>query len=472
MTYSPEGLASAIFLSMGLDVRSIGRKIRSSLGRLRREKGAAAERAEAVQAPKLSDEAFSLLKQLSEELGARPAASAESRAAARRVASLFQTFSDNVSVTSGRIIPGLQRWMLLSSIVSASIVLVLALGGLPYLSIPASALFIASVIGELRRKGNFLRSFFPTGEASNVHAVIEPSEQVERTVIVSAHHDSAPVKNSCKGAFLSLFSETTAALGYMVLVGAALIQCIAEIIQKRLLQPGLPPLVPAVLSIAAFVTVLISFISCRKDGESFSPGAGDNLSGVSVVATLGRCFRGRAVKGEGLRHTRLVLVSFDGEECGAEGSALWYRENSHILINPVNINLDAIYREEDLVFLVSDGNGFVQLSSRLASRCSMISSEMGYSIPTGRIGFFGGETDAASASRCGIASTTLTAAPPGVSTPAHTEEATPDKVSPEALSRAISVTIKLIEGLDRPEEEGKSEENLLEGNRKLRISKF
>ena len=79
MTYSPEGLASAIFLSMGLGVRSIGRKIRSSLGRLRREKGAAEERAEAVQAPKLSDEAFSLLKQLSDELGARPAASATRR---------------------------------------------------------------------------------------------------------------------------------------------------------------------------------------------------------------------------------------------------------------------------------------------------------------------------------------------------------------------------------------------------------
>ena len=124
------------------------------------------------------------------------------------------------------------------------------------------------------------------------------------------------------------------------------------------------------------------------------------------------------------------------------------------------------------MFLSRDGNGFIPLSESLASRCSSIASSMGYRIPVGRIGVFGGETDAASAADASLEAVTLTAMAPGTHTPAHSMDDTADKVSEEALSRAIAIAIRLAEEIDGKKEEREEEPALLSAERKYKLSRY
>ncbi len=456
-------------LGMGITLRGLKEKIGAGISRIRRERRTEEKPAETIHTPRLSEEAGALLEKLSSELGPRPAASAASRGAARRIGEVFSSFTDDVTFTTGRIIPGIYRWMLAAGIAALTLSFIFLLLGLPFISAALSVFFVISLAGEMGKGRNPLRRFFPSSDAANVHAVMEPEEDAERTVILSAHHDSAAVSRDNKSRFLSAH---TAAAGFALFIILSVTEMVIELFQGKLLSIGLPSLPMGVLIMLSFLAAVIPSLSivCRKD--EYSPGAGDNLSGVVSVAVLGKYFAAKKKAGNGLRTTRLVFVSFDGEECGAQGSALWYRDNSHILINPVNINFDGLYKEDDLVFLSQDGNGLVPLSPELAAKCSLISNGMGYRISVGKLGFLGGETDAVSAAGAGIPATTITAMAPGVVTPAHTSDDTPDKVSHEALSRAMSAAIKLIEDGDGQEETEAETDSLLENGKKYRLSRY
>ena len=97
---------------------------------------------------------------------------------------------------------------------------------------------------------------------------------------------------------------------------------------------------------------------------------------------------------------------------------------------------------------------------------------MGYRIPVGRIGIFGGETDAASAASASLEAVTLTAMAPGIQTPAHSADDTVDKVSEEALSRAIAIAIRLAGEIDGKRQEGAEESALLSPDRKYKLSRY
>ncbi len=460
-----------IHSDMGFSLKGIGKKIAEGFSRIRREGKPQAEPAETIHTPKLSDEAAELLERLCRELGPRPAASPGSRNAARCIAGIFSSFTDDVTLTSGRIIPGLGRWMAISRIAAAAAVAFLMMIGLPLPAVGIAALFLFSFSAELMRKHNPLRCLFPTDDAANVHAVIEPEGQVERTVVFSCHHDTAPVSARGKGKAALLLSLPSSLAGFAILSLLSVAELTADILSGGFPGIGLPSFPVAAIAMLSAVMCIVPAAREAFGRRGYTCGAGDDLSGVAAVSVLGRYFARRRREGHGLASTRLVFVSFDGEECGAQGSALWFRDNSHILIDPVVLNIDGLYDADDLAFLSQDGNGLVRLSPELAARCSMMASGMGYTIPVGRIGFLGGETDAAAAACSGIASTTVTAMAPGTETAAHTEEDTPDKVSPEAFSRVLSVAIKLAEDSDRKEEHHEAE-RLLENGRKYRLSRY
>lgn len=465
-------IASAIFRYMGLKFGKIGEKLKKTIGKFGKEKPREPEPVETVSAPKLSDEAYSLLKKLYEELGPRPAASLSSKNAARKISVVFESFTEDVSVTTGKIVPQINRWMLISAIVCSAVVFIFTLIGLPYISLIAGILFILSFCNELRMGENPLRSLFPSSEATNVHAVIEPDGVVEHTIVFSAHHDSAPISKKVGDGIFKKLSLQTGCVGFIVLVFLSFVETAVELFTSRLLLPGFIGWIMALFVFLSFALSLFSMLGPLFTDGSYTAGAGDNLSGVSIVATLAEYFSMKRREGKGLSSTRLVFASFDGEECGAAGSRIWYQENANILVNPVNLNFDGIYKLEDLAFLSSDGNGFISLSSSLASKCSQIASEMGYKVQTGKLGFLGGATDAASAATFGIKATTLTSMVQSEDCPAHTAEDTPDKVSPEALSVAMSIAIKLAEDIDRKEEGNKEREGLLDGERKYRLSRY
>ena len=452
--------------------KDFAKGIRGKIGQLRRKPEEVRTPEDGMRSVKLSEEAMSILEILSSELGARPAASAESRRAARRIAAEMEKHTDDVTLTSGRIYPSVGRSMVFFSYLFYLASSIFLLSGLPYLSLAVIACYLYALYGEIARGRGWLRMLMGTDEAANVHAVIEPEGEAEHTIIFSAHHDSAPVSKEKDGLFWKISSwKPLQLLSFSLLSVTALISFISEIVRGVFWRFNLPPWPLAVLLALASCGSALSFASFDRKAPEYSPGAGDDLSGVAAVIALLSHFSRESSAGRGLKRTRLVFASFDGEECGTAGSRLWYRDNAYLLVDPVNLNFDGLYSEDDLVFLSSDGNGLVSLSSSLASRCSSIASSMGYRIPVGRLGFLGGETDAASAALSSIEATTLSGMAPGTETPAHTAGDTPDKVSEEALSRAIAVAIRLASDIDGREEKA-DEPSLLLGDRKYKLSRY
>ena len=285
-------------------LRDFGNKLKDSLGKLRREKKPEVIPEETIFAPKLSDECFSLLSSLFDELGPRPAASDASRNAARRIASQFEKFTDDVTVTTGKIIPDITKWHLVSLAVFSSVVFLFSFIGLPYIALPIAILFIIAISRDLAKKSNPLRRFFPSAVATNVHAVIEPEEEVYRTIIFSAHHDTASISGIDDAKMKAVFSMNTALLGFLALSIVSLLSFIAEIFEGRLFRANIPDALIVILLFLSFLASLAAVYIISMSGKEYTGGAGDNLSGVAIVTTLGLYFSREKKVGRGMKNTR------------------------------------------------------------------------------------------------------------------------------------------------------------------------
>ena len=449
-------------------------KLKDAVSRIRAGRKDGAEE-EKIETPpiRLSDEAMAFIRDFTAEHPERRAASEDSKNAARRIFSLFREYAgDDAVITTCRIAPFRHKSMVIAAAVSSAIIFLLIIAGLPFAAIAVSVFYLSQLRNELTKKPNRLRKFFMTSEAYNVHAVAEPEGECRNTVILTAHHDSAEIRKKDSGVRRFASSLVPLVVSFSALSAISLISLILEIAGGRLFAFNFPSLPVAVMSVLFLIPSISAVFYLKSYTGKHSPGAGDNASGLAVISTLLHYYSKERSEGRPLSSTRLVFASFDGEECGTAGSLGWFSSNTHLL-SPKSyvLNFDGLYREDDMVFLARDGNGLIPLSFPLASRCSRIASSMGYHIGVGKLGFLGGETDAASAAAMGIPAVTLTSMAPGTDTPAHSEDDTYDKISEEAIAEAISIAIKLVSEID--EEDGKpSSGSYLDSGKHYKLSKY
>lgn len=449
-------------------------KLKDAVSRIRAGRKDGAEE-EKIEAPpiRLSDEAMAFIRTFTAEHPERRAASEDSKNAARRIFSLFREYAgDDAVITTCRIAPFRHKSMVIAAAVSSAIIFLLIIAGLPLVAIAVSVFYLIQLRNELTKKPNRLRKFFMTSEAYNVHAVAEPEGECRNTVILTAHHDSAEIRKKESGVKGFASSLVPLVVSFSALSVISLISLILEVAGGRLLAFNLPSIPVAILSVIFIAPSISAVFHLKSYTGKYSPGAGDNASGLAVVSTLLHYYSKERSEGRPLSSTRLVFASFDGEECGTAGSLGWFSSNTHLLAEKSYVlNFDGLYREEDMVFLARDGNGLIPLSFPLASRCSRIASSMGYHIGVGKLGFLGGETDAASASAMGIPAVTLTSMAPGTDTPAHSEDDTCDKISEEAIAEAISIAIKLVSEIDE-EDKKPSSGSYLDSGKHYKLSKY
>jgi Zn-dependent M28 family amino/carboxypeptidase len=112
-----------------------------------------------------------------------------------------------------------------------------------------------------------------------------------------------------------------------------------------------------------------------------------------------------------------------------------------------NINMDSIYRLQDLRFLESEINGSIPLDKDIRKKCSNISKSLGYEIPSLKMPFGGGSTDAAEFAKAGIPAlsiigldTTFTSG----EVPYHTSFDTVDRIEPEAVLACMQIAEQFI----------------------------
>jgi aminopeptidase YwaD len=272
---------------------------------------------------------------------------------------------------------------------------------LAWVSFAGLALSLFALYGQFLQQWHLLDPLFPRKDGYNVYGSIEPSEDVRQQIIISGHHDAAyvfhlrvylpklyaPLRVAC----LLLMAIAT-----IVALVAGILLCIGSI---------LPQWVALVFLILGIIELPFMFLTTN----AASPAAGDDMMAVAITAGIGKLFGGAKKAGSTpLRHTRLILLAFDAEECGLRGSYAWVNRHLKELkaTKTFAFNMDPMYKLKYMEFYEADLNSRVKLSREMAQECVDIAASLGYkaTIAPPR---FGSGTDAASYGQAGIEATNL-----------------------------------------------------------------
>jgi hypothetical protein len=292
--------------------------------------------------------------------------------------------------------------------------------------------------------------FYPKRESTNVFGSIEPTGKVEQQIIISAHHDSAHVFNLLEKNPSNYVAKVNFGFGTIIaLLPLSLLLVLFE--HFGMLPYWLPWVIIAILVIcASFSLPALWFFFDAKKG---TPGAGDNMICVAIAAEVGKYFSKKKKAGEGLKNTRLIIASWDAEECGLRG-ARHYVNTHHNQLKKVatyNFNLECMYDYKKLHLMDSDLNGFVRLSEKMNTKITSVAASLGYDIPIQSFPLLAGGTDAAEFAKKDIHAITLAAmdwTKKDEKTAYHTTRDTIDAVDAEAVKRSIEIACAYIRTMD------------------------
>ena len=272
---------------------------------------------------------------------------------------------------------------------------------LAWISFVGLALGLFAYYGQAMRHWHLLDPFFPRKNGYNVYGSIEPSGEVKQQIILSAHHDAAYVFH-LRARLPKLYAPLRTS-GGVLLVIAVLVSLAAAILTSFGIT--FPQWVALVFLILGVLVLPFLFFTTNQA----SPAAGDDMMAVAISAGIGKLFGdAKRVGSPPLRHTRLILLSFDAEECGLRGSHAWVKRHLEELraTKTYAFNMDPIYKSEYLEFYDADLSSRIRLSREMAQECVDIATALGckaYIAPPRR----GSATDAASFGAAGIEATNL-----------------------------------------------------------------
>jgi hypothetical protein len=295
--------------------------------------------------------------------------------------------------------------------------------------------------GFYRHAGDRL---FPPRTGTNVEAVIEPVGKAERELILSGHHDSAPVARIFSGPFSGLYA--VAIIAPYLFFGGELVLLLVRLFGSAEAAAGAWVL-PFLLAGLPFVTGYFFLVALRHG----SPGAGDNLVSSIMLVGLGCLITAR--RDALLASTRIRIVSFDAEEAGLRGASAYFRAHAVELkrLPCVHLNFDSLYRLRDLQVLTRDINGTVRLSRPLADLLIACAKECGFPMRTFGMVFGAGGTDAAESARAGIPSTSIIAIPTEIVRPRlvyHTSRDTVEHIEPAVVEACARIVLRLVSKLE------------------------
>jgi hypothetical protein len=384
---------------------------------------------------------------LVKEFGPRLAGTEACSGTAERIAESLRDSSDSVMVEPFRVHP--DSFYSYTKILPVSYLLgIVALyAAARFAPIPIIGLVagIVLMVCQFAFYRHFADRLFSRAEAENVEAVIEPSGTVQRELILSGHHDSAPVARIFAGPFARFYAVAIMApyVFFVFELGLLLFGLFGGAS-----TPGWT--LPCVLAGLPFVVAYFFLVALHRG----SPGAGDNLISSVMVAVLGRELAAR--KPDLLRSTRIRIVSFDAEEAGLRGASYYFRKHAAELkrLPCFHLNFDSLYAVRDLQILTRDINGTIPLSGNLVDIVVDCARESGISLRRFGLIFGAGGTDAAESARCGIPSTTIIAMPTELVRDGlvyHTPSDTTDHIEPGVVESCMRIALRLLERLEAGE---------------------
>jgi aminopeptidase YwaD len=391
-------------------------------------------------------EAFAFTDEVVEGYPGRLAGTAACRQAAERIKKEFEKFCDPGTAKAERCdihpesFTKYLPWIV--ALYYSCVLLLFFIPALAWVSFILLALGLFAVFGQFVMQWRLLDPLFPRKDGYNVYGSIEPSGEVKQQVILSGHHDAAYVFH-LRMRLPRLYAPLRI-VGMAVMAIASLSALAAAILPIFALS--FPQWAAIVLLILGIAELPFLFLTTN----AASPGAGDDMMAVAVVAGVGRLFgEAKRVGTNPLRHTRLILLSFDAEECGLRGSYAWIKRHLSELktTKTYAFNMDPMYKAQFLEFYNSDLSSRVKLSREMAQECLEIARSLGY-IATIAPPRGGAGTDAANYGKAGIEATNLHGMSSSEKDLAGWVYHTPNDVSkyiePELVEAALKIARKYI----------------------------
>jgi tetrahydromethanopterin S-methyltransferase subunit F len=328
--------------------------------------------------------------------------------------------------------------------IPALVVLYFAGAVLLYFRFPLTALVVYGLAifmfyAQFVRYWELLDSYFPKATGYNVFGSIEPEGEVRQQVIVSAHHDAAYVFQLL--AYVPKYYAGLINAGILFLLLGFLVSLVATILFFFGIR--LPVWVPIALLAGGIFQLPLAFFTTRQ----VSPAAGDDMIAVAVASETARLFHQAQKSGKNpLRHTRLIIASFDAEEAGLRGARAFCRKHGHELLSTKTyvFNIDTLYKLKDLSFLVKDLNGSVKLSHDMAQDGVDIAKSLGYRAGIAAMPFGAGSTDAAEFGKLGVEAVNMA----GISFDIrrfgedlvyHTQDDVTESIEPEMVEASLKI---------------------------------
>lgn len=285
-----------------------------------------------------------------------------------------------------------------------------------------------------------LDRFYPKRSAQNVYGVIEPEGEVLQDIIISGHHDSAHIFNFFIHQPKLYNLRTTGSIGLVfgLLFSSILLHFVPDV-------SILNWIIRILSSLAVLLVGQMWFFASKKG----TPGAGDNLVASLISIALGRHFAELKHLKNGLKHTRLWVVSFDAEEEGLRGARAFAKKHQLIFSkHPAYLlNADCLYDEKELFFLTSDLNDTVKLDTDFVQDLVNVASSLNINTKTQDLAFLTGGTDAAELAKIGVKSTTLIGMPwtnSNRSAVYHTPKDTLEHVHPKVIEDTLQIFFNYI----------------------------
>ncbi|HQC30494.1 MAG TPA: M28 family peptidase [Acholeplasmataceae bacterium] len=276
---------------------------------------------------------------------------------------------------------------------------------------------------------------FPRGKCRNVYGVIEPKDEVKQQIIISGHHDSAPIFNFFVYQPKLYNLRVTGSIAFVVL--SLVLSAVNLFIDNEILHW----VSVGVIGLGALLVGQMWFFRSMRKA---TPGAGDNLASTQIAFQMAKYYYSlKGTKNE-LKHTRIIFASFDAEEEGLRGARAFVKKHKEELLQTKTylLNIECLYDENELFFLTSDINNSVKLSDNLADKLVDIASDLGVKTHKQPIAVLTGGTDAGEFGKIGVEATTIMGMPwtnDSRSAVYHTPKDTVDKVSKKAVAITANI---------------------------------
>ncbi|MBD3351033.1 MAG: M20/M25/M40 family metallo-hydrolase [Candidatus Lokiarchaeota archaeon] len=318
-----------------------------------------------------------------------------------------------------------------------------------YIFLPLVALILGLfvffvAIAQIFRYTGWFDFMFPQKTSRNVYSIVEPSSgTVDQTILIAGHIDSSWEWN--------LALKNPERLWFKIpygIIGGALVIIMAL---YRLITNNVTITLGNSWTIWIFIFFIPGWIYLARylswDKSKASPGAMDNLSGVSIALWVTDHLKKHPEKIP--ENTRIIVGAFGSEEAGTKGSQAFVKKHKNDLLQ----NMWAL-----IVDGVSDMDYFhvVEGDTWLGTKydddfCSMAQEAMQEQkvLPATRIENPVGGSDSASFSRAGVRTVTLIAQNPTATDYYHTHNDTYDRLELLTLAIMDEIVLKLIQKIGK-----------------------